>query len=158
AAIVLWELSAGRRLYRGSDDEMIEQAREGRVQPLPARGLPDQGKLQAILDRALARDPNDRYESAAAFSRALDSYAMGNKLFASQLPFPSFLSEHFEADLLAERRERERAAEALEHGPPAVIEPIEVPLTKPKAISARPMSTAPRRGPIDAAFTQPPRP
>ncbi|MBZ0116485.1 MAG: serine/threonine protein kinase, partial [Sandaracinaceae bacterium] len=124
AGIVLWELCAGRRLYRGSEDEMLAQARAGKVPPLPDRGLPKQADLQAILDLALAPDPNERWPAAAVFARELDAYAVANKLFASQLRFGAFLSEHFELDVIAERRERERAAEALERAPAVVLEPI----------------------------------
>ncbi len=131
AGIVLWELCAGRRLYRGSEAEMLELARAGVVPPLPDRGLPAQPELQAILDRALAPDPGARWQTAAEMGRALDAYAMGAKLFASQLRFASFLSDHFEADVVRLRRARERAAEALELGPPAVIAPVTPPEEPP---------------------------
>lgn len=135
AGIVLWELCAGRRLYRGSEAEMLELARAGVVPPLPDRGLPAQPELQAILDRALAPDPGARWQTAAEMGRALDAYAMGAKLFASQLRFASFLSDHFEADVVRLRRARERAAEALELGPPAVIAPV-APPEEPPALGA----------------------
>ena len=81
--------------------------------------------LAGILERALAPDPDARYATAAQFLADLDDYAMKTKLFASQLRFGSFLSEHFEEELVVGRRERERAAVALEAGPAAEIAPIE---------------------------------
>jgi len=127
AGIVLWELCAGRRLYKGTESEMLEMAKRGEVPPLPDRGLPEQAELQAILDRALAPRPEDRFETASQFLRALDDYAMTAKLFVSQIRFGSFLSDHFEADVVLLRRQRERAAEALEAGPPVEIEALERP-------------------------------
>lgn len=136
AGIVLHELCAGRRLYRGSEEEMLELARRGAVPPLPDRGLPMQAELQGILDRALAFDPKDRWPSAGEMLRALDGYAAAAKLFASQLRFASFLSEHFEAEVVRVRRERERAAQALACGPAVRIDPIEAPLEGSSASEA----------------------
>ena len=47
AGILLWELCAGRRLYRGSEAEMLELAKRGDVPQLPDRGLPEQARLQS---------------------------------------------------------------------------------------------------------------
>ncbi|MCB9594346.1 MAG: serine/threonine protein kinase [Sandaracinaceae bacterium] len=134
AGIVLWELCAGRRLYRGDERQMLELAREGAIPPLPERGLPDTHVLQAILDRALAFDPAKRFPTAEAMLRALDEYAIGAKLFASQIRFGAFLSEHFEQDVVSVRRDRERAAEALAVGPPVQIQPV-APSAPPPAAS-----------------------
>jgi serine/threonine-protein kinase len=111
AGIVLWELCAGRRLYRGSDAEMLELAARGQVPKLPARDLPEQARLQAILDRALSIDPAARYQSGAEMLDALDHYALATGLMASQLRFGAFLTEHFAEEIVALRRARERAAE-----------------------------------------------
>ncbi len=124
AGIVLWELCAGRRLYRGSEAKMVELAKEGAVPPLPDRGLPQQDELQAVLDRALAFTPGERFPSAGEMLRAVDEYAMRAKLLASQLRFASFLSEHFEADVVQVRRDRERAAEALDLGRAVELRPV----------------------------------
>jgi serine/threonine-protein kinase len=125
AGILLWELCAGRRLYRGSEDEMLALAKKAEIPALPDRGIPLQEKLQAVLDRALTADRDARFPDAATMRDALDGYAMEARAFASQLRFGTFLSDHFDMDLLAGRRERERAAAALEHGPPASLTPIE---------------------------------
>ncbi len=125
AGIVLWELCAGRRLYRGTEDEMLQMAREGAIPPLPDRGLPLHDELAGILSRALVVDPNERWASAGEMARALDDYAMRAKLFASQIRFGTFLSDHFELDVIRLRRARERAAEALDRGPAVELVPLE---------------------------------
>ncbi len=124
AGIILWELCAGRRLYRGTEDEMLALARAAEIPPLPDRGLPALADLQAILDRACAPAPEDRFESAEEMLHALDDYALKNRLVASQLRFGAFLSEHFEMEVIRQRRERELAARALELGPPVQLEPL----------------------------------
>jgi serine/threonine-protein kinase len=127
AGIQLWELCAGRRLYRGTDVEMLEMAKRGEVPPLPDRDLPDQARLQAILDRALMCDPAARYQSASEMLEDLDEYAMSTGLMASQLRFGAFLTDHFAEEIVALRRARERAAEQAlraSHIPVAEVEPV----------------------------------
>jgi serine/threonine protein kinase len=113
AGILLWELCAGRRMYRGSEEQMLSQARLAEVPALPDRGLPESERLEAMLARALAKRVEDRYQSAREFLDALEDYAADNRLLASQLRFGSFLTEHFAAQILELRRERERAARSV---------------------------------------------
>jgi serine/threonine protein kinase len=129
AGIVLWELCAGRRLYRGSDAEMLEMACAGDVPRLPERGLPEQQRLQAILDRALSVDPASRFQSAAQMLEALDHYALQTGLMASQLRFGAFLTDYFAEEIVALRRARERAAQA----PPVAADPVAQPHAEPHA-------------------------
>jgi serine/threonine protein kinase len=123
AGIVLWELCAGRRLYRGSEQEMLAQARAGVVPRLPDRGLPAHGELQAVLDRALTVDRDDRFSSAQEFLTALEDYAVQAKLMASQLRFGTFLSEHFGSEMIELRRQRELSVREL----PSELPPLPPP-------------------------------
>jgi serine/threonine protein kinase len=109
--ILLWELCAGHRLYRGTDKETLALARGAKIPPLPDRGLPDLGRLSGVLERALAFDPATRYQSAREMLEDLENYALATQLMASQLRFASFLSGHFADAIVQLRRERERAAE-----------------------------------------------
>jgi serine/threonine protein kinase len=110
--ILLWELCAGRRLYKGTEQEMLELARNATIPRLPDRGLPYPAMLASILARALACDPAMRFQSAAEMLAELDDYALSSQLMASQLRFASFLSSNFADTIVALRRARERAAEA----------------------------------------------
>jgi serine/threonine-protein kinase len=158
--ILLWELCAGRRLYKGTEQQMLEMARAGQVQPLPERGLPEHAKVQGILDRALQIDPAARYQSAAEMLRDLDDYAMETRLMASQLRFASFLTDNFAEDIVAMRRARERAAEAALAStdlPVRELEPITLPseppgpqhaprlIVQPRAPSGEPARSPQRR-------------
>lgn len=113
AGILLWELMAGRRMYRGAEEELLAQAQKGAIPALPDRGLPEQALLRGIVVRALAVDPAQRFQSAAEMSEALETYALSTQLMASQLRFGRFLSEHFAPDIVELRRSREAAAQAL---------------------------------------------
>ncbi len=124
AGILLFELCAGKRLYRGTEEEMLELARNADIPVLPDRGLPEQAKLQQVLDRALAKHRDDRFKNAAEFLKALDEYALSARLFASQIRFGTFLTDQFADELIAERRARERGAHAVD---PDLSKPSEPP-------------------------------
>jgi serine/threonine-protein kinase len=72
AAAVLWEALVGRKLFDGGNDfETFKKVREVRIQPLrPLR--PDVPKeLVAVIQRALAGEPGQRYPSAREMAREL---------------------------------------------------------------------------------------
>jgi serine/threonine-protein kinase len=116
AGIVLWELMAGQRLYRpgGGRPPTIEQAREANIPDVPARGHPDEGRLFAIIRRALMRDSAARYQSAQAMLTDLEGYVVDNRLAVSAIRFGDWLTENFGSEMVDRRRARERAAKALE--------------------------------------------
>ncbi|HVU00279.1 MAG TPA: serine/threonine-protein kinase [Polyangiaceae bacterium] len=112
--ILLWELLAGQRLYRSGAGRatIIAQAREGLIPDLPERGYADEPRLFAIVRRAVQREAAARYQSAQEMLDDLEAYVADNRLVASPLRFGDFLVEHFGAEIVARRRERERAARA----------------------------------------------
>ena len=75
--VVLHELLSGRRLFVGEND--LETLRMVREMPLPRPSLrnPDvKPRLEAVVLRALARDPNKRYRSAAEMGDDLDAVVL----------------------------------------------------------------------------------
>ena len=91
---------------------------------LPAHGLPEAEQLRAIAGKALAREPGDRYPSAAAMLRDLEVYAASARLMTSPLQLGDWLEKTLGEDILEKRRARERAAAALEKGAPLVVQAI----------------------------------
>src|SRR5215471_1775581 len=70
--ILLWEMLTGRRLFYGETDyqtvELVRQARIPAIQPLN----PDvDADLEAVVRRALAREPRDRFQGAADLQDAI---------------------------------------------------------------------------------------
>jgi serine/threonine protein kinase len=129
AGIVLWELAAGRRMYKIGEgrESLLEQARRANVPELPRNGLPAEDKLRRIVAKALAPQPHARYPSAAAMQRDLDNYAMTAKLMTSPLELGEWLKSTFGEEIIARRRSRERATVALEKGAPLVLETVAQP-------------------------------
>jgi hypothetical protein len=127
AGIVLWELAAGRRLYRVAEGgaSLLEQARRAEVPELPTEtSLPAADELRRVLARALAPDRDARYLSASMMQRELEEYTIRAKLMTSPLQLGEWLSKTFGEDIVASRRARERAAAALEKGAPLVLETV----------------------------------
>ncbi len=144
AGIVLWELAAGRRMYRTGDgrEGLLEQARKAEVPSLPASGLTEGDRLRAIVDKALARDRDARYPSAAAMLRDLEGYAATARLMTSPLQLGDWLERTFGEEILEKRRARERAAAALERGAPLVVQAIPATPRPPAANVAEPIVPA----------------
>ena len=126
AGIVLWELIAGRRMYRADTGKLplIDQARAAEIPKLPMRGLPLEVQLHAIAHKALAVKREDRYASAHLMLRDVESYMAGSRLVGSPIRFGEWLVEKFAADIVQQRRARERAVEALERGAPVSLVPL----------------------------------
>ena len=73
AGIVLHEVLTGRRLFKGQNDmQTIERVRSCQVRPPSASNPACPPLLDAILLRALARDPDDRFQTADEMADALD--------------------------------------------------------------------------------------
>jgi eukaryotic-like serine/threonine-protein kinase len=73
----LWELTVGRRLFKAPNDaETMRNVKEARV-PDPRSFVPSYpATLAGMLMRALAREPDARYPTAAEFAKDLDAFAM----------------------------------------------------------------------------------
>jgi serine/threonine-protein kinase len=109
AGIILWELLAGRRLYRPkSETPLVEQARAGEIPPLPDKGVPNHAALEAIVRRALAKDRDERYPSAGAMLRDLEGYLADSGMLASRLKLGEWIATSFGTGLIEKRRASER--------------------------------------------------
>jgi serine/threonine-protein kinase len=117
--IILWELLAGRRLYRPKGDvPLLEQARRAEIPPLPDRGLPHAAELERIVRRALAFRREDRYPTAGAFQRDLEDYLASAGLLASRLKLGEWMASTFGTGHVEKRRASERALPKSSAPPP----------------------------------------
>lgn len=145
AGVILWELLAGRRLHRGSGGKppTLEQARVAEIPELPRRGYPEEQQLHALVQRALAKEPGERFQSAEELRRELDAWVAQARLLASPLRLGEWLLSTFGEEIVATRRARERAAKALDLGPPAVITPLRAPAEDDPPVSEAAVDPAP---------------
>ncbi len=70
--VVLWQVLAGKKLFEGKDDiDVFLAASRGDVPPMLDERPDIPPRFAAIVDRALARDPEDRFKSAEQMCRVI---------------------------------------------------------------------------------------
>jgi serine/threonine-protein kinase len=85
--VVLWEMVAGQRLFAA--DSEADTLRNVLLQPIAeaSRRRDDiPAKLDAIIARALEREPADRYQTAAEFAAELDKFLADAPIGPSAIP------------------------------------------------------------------------
>src|SRR5690606_9390081 len=92
--IVLWEMIAGRRLFLGETDyQTVKLVQQAEVPSLRRLNPEVDADLEAIVMKALAREPNDRYQSAREFGDALASYLFGKQLKVTSYDIANLVKE-----------------------------------------------------------------
>jgi eukaryotic-like serine/threonine-protein kinase len=94
--IVLWELLTNKRLFKGDSDVMTQRLVKLCQVPPPSQvdsTLPVD--LDALVLKALAKNPEDRYPDAGAFRLALEEFAMKNSIPASSAHLVAFLQPFY---------------------------------------------------------------
>lgn len=82
--ILLWEMLTERRLFIGdSPHETVELIRRARIPSIAAINPSIDSELEGIVRKALARDRDDRYETAADLGEALTTYLFSHGLKAT---------------------------------------------------------------------------
>jgi len=79
--IILWEMFTGRRLFYGETDyQTVELVRQARVPSVAALNPEIEPELEAVVRKALARDVEERYQSAADLADALAQYLFSRRM------------------------------------------------------------------------------
>jgi len=98
--ILLYELLTGKRLFYGETDyQTVELVRQAKVPPISQQNPEVQAELEQIIRKSLARDLNQRFQSAADLQDALAQY-----LFSQRLKVTSRDIERLVAECLDEKR------------------------------------------------------
>ncbi len=124
----LWELAVDRRLFKHTDDiETLKRVHAAEV-PDPrsiAADFPD--RLWGVLRRALAREADHRYQSAAEMARDLDAVAQSEGRHVTPAVVAEVMKELFADEQarqkrwLADASAADRAAPAETMNPPATF-------------------------------------
>jgi serine/threonine-protein kinase len=79
--IILWELFTGKRLFYGDTDyQTVELVRQARIPALTQHNPEIENELEQVVRKALARDPDERYQSAADLGDALSQYLFSRRM------------------------------------------------------------------------------
>jgi serine/threonine-protein kinase len=134
AGILLWELLSGRRLFKSKDEEItLKRAKGAIVQPLRDRGFPNFKKLNAVVNKTLGRNPDDRFQAGREFIEALEEYMHESGFIVSSIKFSDFLMAHFGEDLVRQRSQRERKLSELLDSQD-IVKPSEMKAGKKRAL------------------------
>jgi serine/threonine protein kinase len=79
--ILLYELLTGKRLFYGETDyQTVELVRQAKVPPIAAQNPEVTPELEQVVRKALARDLNQRFQSAGDLQDALAQYLFSQRL------------------------------------------------------------------------------
>ena len=100
--IILYELLAARRMFSGETMHVLSLVRDAQYDP-PEEVIPDlPSKLNAILGRALAKDPDDRYQSAGEMLADIEEFMFELSLRPNARSFTGYIKELFEEEYAEE--------------------------------------------------------
>ena len=143
AGVMLFELTTGRRLFKGTSEyetlELICDREYPRPSEVRANYPPE---LEAIVMRALAKDRAERWQTAREMQSALEEFVRRERVPVSTLTLSKFMHSLFEEKLANENadlvQEKQPAAELVTPDPSADFAAV-----TGRASSIGPTATAP---------------
>ncbi len=106
--IILYELLTMQRLfYAESDFSILEKIRNVEIPPIRERNPEVPEELERIVMKALARDPDARYQSAAQFHDALHEFSFSSGHLFTRKDLAAYMHEMFHEDILLEQAKLE---------------------------------------------------
>ncbi len=94
--VVLWEMTTGQRLFRVESDLATLSRVEACVVPPPSALDADYPpELEAVVLKALQREPTARYQTARELSRALQKFLMGSRVFVGPEEVSAYVTGMF---------------------------------------------------------------
>lgn len=110
--IVLWEALAGRRLFLGeSDYETVKKVQKAEIPSLSSFNPDVDADLEALLAKAMAKDREERFQSAHALGDAIADYLFQRRLKVTSYDVGRMVQHVVALREEEKRRERERKAD-----------------------------------------------
>jgi serine/threonine-protein kinase len=105
--VVLYECITGLKLFSGDNDlAIMNNIIEGKIYP-PSYFRDDVSpEVEAILMKALEKEPHERYESAVQMQLDIDTFLAGHEFTPSNIHLSNFMKQLFKDELAAERERR----------------------------------------------------
>jgi len=101
--VVLWEILVGQRLFYRENELAMMRAVVDEPIPAPSQLVPTPPELEAIVMRALDRDPDRRFHTAQEMGLALERFAFTNGAFSPQ-QLGTYMKLLFASDFLQWKR------------------------------------------------------
>jgi eukaryotic-like serine/threonine-protein kinase len=94
AGIMIWEMLCGRKLFAGKTDmDTVELVRKGDIPKLGRLRPEVDDELERIVQKALARNPKRRYQTARALEQALAGYLFKHNLLVTANDLANWMRE-----------------------------------------------------------------
>ena len=93
--IVLYELLTGTKMYKGDTFEALAKARDARFESVAALKPEIHEALLQIIDKALAKNPDARYQSAHELYVDVENYMAENNFRVSQRDLAGYMKNLF---------------------------------------------------------------
>ncbi len=117
ASTVLWELLTGERLFgKGTDFEVLERVRDARADPPSTRNPEVTAALDGVVLRGLAREADDRWETAGDMHEALMGVVMSYAPPFSTARLADWMRQEYAEVIEAELAHLERLGQVDEAG------------------------------------------
>jgi eukaryotic-like serine/threonine-protein kinase len=103
---MLFELTTGKRLFKGQSEFETLKLICDRDYPLPSQVRPGYSPdLEAIVMKALTKDRNQRYQSARDMQAALEEFVRRERIPTSNVALTGFMQDLFEEKLASHKKE-----------------------------------------------------
>ncbi len=91
--IVLYEITVGKRLFKGPASEVVDRLTRGDIKPPTFVRKQYPGALESVVMRALELHPDDRYQSAYDLADDLDTFLRESGLRSAPVTIARYLDE-----------------------------------------------------------------
>ncbi|MGD9041748.1 MAG: protein kinase, partial [Desulfobacteraceae bacterium] len=147
--ILIYEMLTGKRMFEGEPLQLLPKVCEAEFEPLDqvVKDLPPE--LYEIVHRALAKEPDQRYQSSGDMLYDLEECMHKNDLRATARGLSQYMRELFQEEIAAEERTLRETAQIQSVGESEVaLETIalETKREKTKALSAKELPSRARGG------------
>jgi serine/threonine-protein kinase len=134
--VVLWEMLAGKRLFKASNDaETLQRILFAPLPTIRSAGVDVPVPLETVAMRALSREPEQRYASAADFADELERVARSLEMLATTREIASYVDGTIGAEI---SQQREIVRGWLARSEPSRNDRISLPLSPDARRSGRP--------------------
>ncbi len=127
AGVILFELTTGKRLFKGQSEYETLKLICDREYPLPSSVKPGYpAELERIVMRALGKSRDDRFQSAREMQAALEEFVRHERIRVSTIALQHFMQELFAEKLTAQKEallQGKQLADVIEARLPVVSEP-----------------------------------
>ena len=91
--VVLYEITVGKRLFRGTPQDVVARLTEGTIEPPTFAKHDFPPALEAIVMRSLERHPDNRYQSAYDLADDLEAFQREEKLKSGPVRIARYLDD-----------------------------------------------------------------